>query len=133
MIVDTTVTFAVFDSRAPRHAEALDLARNHDGPIYIPQPVIAEASYFCRKLGVHMELALIQNLVEGIFIPVAVEEFQWQRIGELVANYHDLPLSSTDASIVAIAERLGVTKIGTFDQDFAVVQPLHCQRFELLP
>ncbi len=39
-----------------------------------------------------------------------------------------------DASIVAIAERLGIRRIATFDRrHFTVVRPAHVETFTLLP
>lgn len=46
----------------------------------------------------------------------------------------DLPLDLIDASLVAVAERLGLTTIATLDhRDFRVVRPTHCDAFELVP
>lgn len=43
-------------------------------------------------------------------------------------------MGGTDASIVAIAERLGVTQIATLDRrHFGVVRPNHVDAFTLLP
>ena len=48
------------------------------------------------------------------------------RMAELVARYHDLPLGSVDASVIAAAERRGVKEIATLDRrHFAVVRPNH--------
>ena len=48
----------------------------------------------------------------------------WLRIAELVARYGDLPLGTVDASVVAAAERLGVTEVATLDRrHFSVVRP----------
>jgi uncharacterized protein len=56
------------------------------------------------------------------------------RVVELVARYHDLPLGTVDASVVAAAERLGVTEIATVDRrHFSVVRPQHAAAFALLP
>jgi len=53
---------------------------------------------------------------------------------ELVARYHDLPLGSVDASVVAAAERLGISTIATVDRrHFSVVRPAHVSAFELVP
>lgn len=39
-----------------------------------------------------------------------------------------------DCCIMALAERLHVTRIATFDRrDFSIFQPRHCGYFELLP
>ena len=58
----------------------------------------------------------------------------WARMAELVQQYADLRLGGTDASIVALAERLNVTTIVTLDRrHFAAVRPLHAETFTLLP
>jgi predicted nucleic acid-binding protein len=47
-------------------------------------------------------------------------------MAELVERYADLPLGAADASVIAIAERLGASEIATLDRrDFAVVRPRH--------
>ena len=56
------------------------------------------------------------------------------RIAELVARYHDLPLGTVDASVVALAERLRIEVIATLDRHhFTVVRPKHIRAFALLP
>jgi uncharacterized protein len=56
------------------------------------------------------------------------------RIAELVARYHDLPLGTIDASVVAAAERLTVEEIATTDRrHFSIVRPSHTETFQLLP
>ena len=55
-------------------------------------------------------------------------------MGELVAEYADFPLGGTDASVVALAERLEVEVVVTLDrQHFGAVRPRHRDAFELLP
>jgi predicted nucleic acid-binding protein len=53
---------------------------------------------------------------------------------ELVAQYHDLPLGTVDASVIAAAERLGISDIATVDRrHFSVVRPRHARALALLP
>ena len=55
-------------------------------------------------------------------------------MADLVDRYASLPLGAADASVVAIAERLGITRIATVDRrDFTVVRPRHIPAFELIP
>lgn len=55
-------------------------------------------------------------------------------MAELAERYADLGLGGTDASVVAIAERLGIDKIATLDRrHFSVVRPRHVEAFTLLP
>jgi predicted nucleic acid-binding protein len=55
-------------------------------------------------------------------------------MAELVARYHDLPLGSVDASVIAAAERRAITEIATLDRrHFGVVRPNHTKALQLLP
>lgn len=125
----------MLDAREPRHAECLDLLLRAPGPLHVPQTVVAEVAYFIsRSLDAEVESSFLQDLALGSFLPTAVDPSEWERIAELVWAYRDMPLGTTDASIVAIAERLGVTQIATLDhRHFGAVQPAHCEAFELLP
>ena len=59
---------------------------------------------------------------------------EWLRIGELVEEYGDFPLGGTDASVIALAERLETSLLLTLDRrHFLAVRPRHCEAFELLP
>ncbi|WP_245674795.1 hypothetical protein [Herbidospora cretacea] len=56
------------------------------------------------------------------------------RIAVLIERYADLPLGSTDASIITVAERLKIDEIFTLDvHHFSVVRPAHVPAFRLLP
>jgi predicted nucleic acid-binding protein len=56
------------------------------------------------------------------------------RAADLVEQYSDLPLGTTDACIVALAERLDITELITLDQrHFNVVRPRHTEALTLIP
>ncbi len=78
------------------------------------------------------EAAFLRGLDQlEIEAPIAGE---WLRIGELVEEYADLGLGGTDASVVALAERLDARTVITLDRrHFTVVRPRHCDALELLP
>jgi predicted nucleic acid-binding protein len=58
----------------------------------------------------------------------------YARMAELVVTYGDLPLGTTDASVIAIAERLKLTDVATLDRrHFTVVRPAHVNALTLLP
>jgi len=96
---------------------------------------VAEAAYLMdRQLGVVAESALYSSIIEGALTVEELEVGDWRRIRELVTGYADLRLGGTDASIIAIAERLGVSRIATLNhRHFRVVRPIHCDAFELVP
>ena len=96
--------------------------------------VITEVTYLIgTRLGPEPEVRFLGDLAAGTLIPEPVLAADWLRIAELVARYHDLPLGTTEASVVAAAERLNVSEIATLDRrHFSIVQPRSGQ-FELLP
>lgn len=64
----------------------------------------------------------------------ALSEVDYQRSAQLVERYADMDLGFVDASVITVAERLGVATIATINhRDFRVVRPSHCEVFELVP
>lgn len=52
----------------------------------------------------------------------------------VIAEAAHLHLGGTDAGVIAIAERLGSTRLATLDhRHYRVVRPNHCDAFQLLP
>ncbi|MCI0635397.1 MAG: PIN domain-containing protein, partial [Actinobacteria bacterium] len=77
--------------------------------------------------------AFVGSIAAGELAVIDLTAEDWTRCAELIATYHDLGLGLVDASVVAVAERLGVTTIATFIvRDFRVVRPAHCDAFELI-
>jgi predicted nucleic acid-binding protein len=69
-----------------------------------------------------------------MLVRVDVTTADYERMAELVELYSDWPLGRIDASLIAIAERLGVTKVATLDRRyFGPIQSRHVAAFPLLP
>jgi len=86
------------------------------------------------RLGAEAEVRFLGDLAGGDFAVEPVHAADWLRIAELVHRYADLPPGTTDASVVALAERRNVSTIATLDRrHFSVVRPEHCPGFEILP
>jgi uncharacterized protein len=111
------------------------LLETDDGPLVTTTMIIAEAAYMIdRQVGPAGELALYDAIIDGTLTIETLTPTDWQRVRELVDRYQDLPLGGSDASLIAIAERLGATRIATLDhRHFRVVRPTHCHAFELTP
>ena len=55
-------------------------------------------------------------------------------MAELVEEYADFPLGGTDASVLALAERLGTEIVITLDRrHFGALRPRHVESLQLLP
>lgn len=58
----------------------------------------------------------------------------WERVAELTEKYADSDPGGVDSSLVAIAERLGITTIASLDRrHFGSVRPKHTPAFVLVP
>lgn len=101
----------------------------------VPILCVTEVTYLVgTRLGPDAEVRFLGDLGVGNLLTEPVAAGDWVRIAELVSEYRDLPLGTTDASVVAAAERLGITSLATLDRrHFGVVRPNHAPGFELLP
>ena len=111
---------------------ALHAARRE---LLVPGTVVAEAGYLlAREAGARVESLFLRSLADGDFTPVDVSSADYARMADLVTAYESLPLGTTDASVIAIAERLGLTDVATLDRrHFTVVRPSHVAALTLLP
>ncbi|MFC4565361.1 type II toxin-antitoxin system VapC family toxin [Nocardiopsis mangrovi] len=135
LVVDAGPLYAHMDADDTFHAAARDLLTRHRGPLVLPVLAIAEVVHIlASRLGNRAEVALLGDLEDGLFEVEQVHQQDWPRIRELVEQYADLPLGTTDASVIAAAERLRVTEVATTDRrHFSVVRPKHVSAFTLLP
>jgi len=95
--------------------------------------VVAEVTYLVgTRIGPQAEAGFLRGLQSVDVEAPSVED--WARIAELVEQYGDFPLGGTDASLVALAERLDTDVVITFDRrHFGAVRPRHCASLRLLP
>lgn len=135
LLTDSGPLVAAATTKETRHAACRGLLRDAIRPIVVPQTVTAEVAYFLgSRLGPHAELAFVRSIRDGELMVEPVLPGDLVRVAELVETYIDLPLGLVDASVVAVAERLGQTRIASLDhRHLGVVRPAHCDRLELVP
>ncbi|MDX1522063.1 MAG: PIN domain-containing protein [Anaerolineae bacterium] len=80
----------------------------------------------------------MRNFLTGLvnsdieFVPI--ESADLVRIDELLGQYADANLDFADVALIAIAERLDISHILTFDhRDYSIIRPRHAEAFQLLP
>ena len=130
-IVDSGPLYAAADLDDDDHDAALGVLARSSLHIVIPTLVVAEVTYFIgTRLGPHPEGLFLEGLADLD----APSPGDWKRIAELVEQYADVPLGGTDASVIALAERVGAATIITLDRrHFGAVRPRHVNAFSLLP
>lgn len=101
----------------------------------MPALVVAEAGYLIGKhLGATAEAALYRSMTRPRLRVEPVTTADFARMAELVERYADLGLGGTDASVVCVAERLGLDTVATLDRrHFTVIRPGHVPALTLVP
>jgi predicted nucleic acid-binding protein len=132
-IVDAGPLYASADSDDRDHNACRDVLSRGDLQLVMPALVVAEATYFVgRRLGPRAEAAFLSGLANFDVEGPSPDDFV--RMAELVQTYADFPLGGTDASVIALAERVNAVVVITLDhRHFAAVKPRHVDTFELLP
>lgn len=132
-VVDAGPLYATADAGDSAHAASRAALERADLQLVLPALVVAEATYFvAARLGANAESAFLRGLATlEIEAPSAGDI---ERMADLVEEYADLPLGGTDASVVALAERLQAPIVITLDRrHFQTIRPRHREAFELLP
>jgi predicted nucleic acid-binding protein len=131
LICDTSALLDFFWDGADDHAAyraALDGARTR----YVPALVLAEVDHFLRRQR-HLMAALLADLDRGAFTLAPVDHDLLRRAGAIDRRNASMRLGLVDASIVATAERLGITRIATRDvRHFGAVALQDGRRFDLV-
>jgi len=138
VLFDTNVIVAAAFTSETYHKECADLfaeLRSQPERLLLPATVTAEVGYLINQLGgPYREAQFLRGVADGDFEPVDLMRVDYARMDELVEQYAQLNLGTTDASIIALAERLDISQIATLNRrDFTVVRPRHINAFELLP
>ena len=134
-VIDTGIVYAIADIKDSWHKKAVDFVSAFKGRLIIPSTVIPEACYLLNTyLGQSAETEFINSLINK---ELTVEHFNandLNRCVELLKKYRDSNIGFVDTSIIAISERLNISKILTTDRrHFSIIKPNHCEAFTLLP
>lgn len=136
IIVDTGPLYALADRRDTYHAACSGWLKYAEGPLLVPPPVIAEVCHLMEyRLNAEVEASFLESIGPGRpFRLTDLTDEDIDRMAVLVRQYADFPLGGTDASVIAVAERLGVDQVATVDRrHFSAVRPRHVPSFRLLP
>ena len=135
LIADSGGIYALYDASDRNHKPIRRAVEAETGALILPSPVLGEIDYLLRtRLGLEAELRFLEGIANGAF---TIEQFTREdsiRCRALLTKYHELDLGLADASVMAIAERLGVRRILTVDErDFRTVRSHDGRAFILVP
>jgi predicted nucleic acid-binding protein len=131
LICDTGALIDYLVEGAPDHRlfrHAIDRARTR----YVPGLVLAEVDYFLRHEREAMQ-AFMRDLARGAFTYAPPTLGQLTRAMEVDRRLAYLSLGLVDASVVALADSLGICRLATRDvRHFAAVRLRDGRAFDLV-
>lgn len=138
VVCDTGPIVALANERDDLHMTANDLFRDlhmASEQVLLPPTVLAEVCYWLNEYGgPGVEAAFLDSVSAKTYHLIDLVDEDIDRMRELVRQYASFPLGGTDASVVAVAERLKVREIATFDRrHFPAITPKGGGHFTLLP
>ncbi|GAB4286223.1 MAG: type II toxin-antitoxin system toxin ribonuclease C26 [Oscillatoriaceae cyanobacterium] len=134
-ILDTSFLLATVNRKDKNHRIVLEIIGNLNEQLVLPMTVLPEVGYLiASRLGHHKMIQFFAELAKSNVVLEGISQNDLERVTEILSQYADSKLDFVDGTIVAIAERMNVTKILTLDRrDFGMIRPRHCDYFDILP
>lgn len=135
VLADTGAVYALIDRDDVWHDRVRSWWEGNREPIRLPVTILAEVSWLlATRVGPRAESAFVRAVANGEFQVEPLEDDDLPRIADLVMTYLDTPIGMVDASLVAMAERLGAIRLLTTDRrHFPVIRPRHVPSLVLVP
>lgn len=129
IIVDSGPLYALFDRDDRYHSVSRAWFAGNRRPVVTNAAVLTEVSHLLgRWCGADHQLLFLE-FVEQPGWSIEPLSTDLSRIRSLMNRYRNLPADFTDASLVALAERLHSTDVVSTDhRDFSIYQPRHAKR-----
>mgnify|MGYP003390167575 CR=1 FL=1 len=129
VVIDSGPLVALFDRDDRFHADALKFIQRLTSRAVSNLAVVTEVSClldFSRKA----QRDFWQWVRSGAVVLIEPTAADWDRMLELLQKYSDRPMDFTDATLVALCERLETRDIASVDSDFTVYRYRNRQPFK---
>ena len=135
ILIDTSALLAYISVKDKNNKAAIQTMKNLGGEKRIvTSAVVSELFYMTVARLNYAQAIAIFTLTKTAFTIEQLSTLDMTRMQEIMTKYQNVELDYTDTSIMAVAERLNITRIFTFDRrDFGMYRPKHCNYFELIP
>jgi predicted nucleic acid-binding protein len=134
-LVDAGPLIALIDrGQGDTHRRCLEAQSSLTSPLLTSWPCFTEAMYFLGNLAGWKGQESLWKFVDGTALLIhAPSARETERMRELMEQYNDVPMDLADASLVTIAESLGLRKIFTLDSDFHIYRIGNKEPFDVIP
>ncbi len=134
-LTDASPLVALINAKDKSHAACIAALAYLSAPLLTTWPAFTEAMYLLLRYGGYpAQKALWSYVQDGVLTFHALGSVELARMAELMGRYQDRPMDLADASLVATAEVLGITRIFTLDKrDFYIYRLGDTGAFEVVP
>ena len=134
-IADSNFVYALYNFGDTRHRDAMTFVSQITEVLLVPDVVLQEVCYLItRDLGHSGIQRFLEYFAQLDASLEAIGMGDLGRARDIANTYADAEFDIVDCCIMAIAERLNIARIATFDRrDFGIFQPRHCDFLELVP
>ena len=127
IVVDSGPFIALFNGADKHHQAAVAFIRSVKAPLYSNIAVLTEVVYLL-DFKVRAQLDFLRWIRQAVHIDDATST-DLPRIIEIIQKYADLPADFTDASLIALCERLKTHFVATIDSDFTIYRDIAKRSF----
>lgn len=135
VLIDANFLYELYNKEATHHKKALEFIKLDKGTQFIPDVVLPETTFLFNRSGKERAVIVFLETIETArpnLVPIILEDLK--RARQMMAEYSGAKLDFVDCCIMALSERLNITRVCTFDRrDFSMFRPKHCDYLELLP
>lgn len=133
-LVDAGPLVALIDRGESGHQRCVDTLAQLSGPLVTTWPAFTEAIYLLGSAGGWPAQDALWKLVDrGDLRLVDLDVSMRQRSRDLMAKYDDVPMDLADASLVALAESMKLSRVFSLDSDFHIYRLKNRRTLEVLP
>ena len=122
ILTDTGPLVALLDDDDPYHAECVAALRQLPAePLLTTWVCFTEAMYLLGEVGSYRYQSVLWDMYSSQRLMLhSLTPMEANRMSALMEQYSDTPMDLADASLVAVAESLSLSRIFTTDNDFYI-------------
>lgn len=134
-LIDTSFLLATVAPRDLYHTQARETLRELKSGLFLTAPVLTELFYMiATRVNYDVAVQTQKRLTTSGIAIITLTQTDYERMGEIMRQYRDAEFDFVDTAQMAIAERLNIRQIYTFDRrDFHLFSPRHGGVLDIVP
>jgi uncharacterized protein len=128
-LIDAGPIIAYYSLNDAWHARVQKFFEEFTGQFITTCPVITEAMWILSR-NVLAQNEMLSDFAEGLYQVAPLTQRDFVRIAELNVKYRSMKADFADLSLIAVSERLSISRIASLDGDFDVYRRIRKQKFE---